>query len=59
MKCVRGNPYNCRDCKGLCLETRGNESLPFTSTPFPTSQSVGITDDMIPKDLSNKLLVVV
>ena len=41
------------------VETRGNESLSFTSTPFPTSQSVGITDDVIPKDLSKIYLVVV
>ena len=37
----------------------GTESLSFTSTPFPTSQSVGITDDVIPKDLSKIYLVVV
>ena len=38
---------------------RGNESLSFTSTPFPTSLSVGITDSETSKDLSYEFLVVV
>ena len=34
----------------ILRKCNSTQTLSFTSTPFPTSQSVGITDDVIPKD---------